>query len=77
MIIAVRCVGRRGSLRIMPGLPPGEHERIWEIQKPLNFPLTVYGFERSDATMEKITPRLSEALGSHGSDEMMRAEELE
>jgi hypothetical protein len=39
-----------------------------------NFPLTVYGFERSDATMEKITRRLSEALGSHASDEMMRAE---
>jgi hypothetical protein len=50
-------------------LPPSEHERIWEIQKPLNFPLTVYGFERSDATMEKITRRLSEALGSHASDE--------
>lgn len=50
-------------------LPPGEHERIWEIQEPLNFPLTVYGFERSEATMEKITRRLSEALGSHTSDE--------
>jgi carbonic anhydrase/acetyltransferase-like protein (isoleucine patch superfamily) len=50
-------------------LPPSEHERIWEIQKPLNFPLTVYGFERSEATMEKITRRLSEVLGSHASDE--------
>lgn len=50
-------------------LPPSAHERIWEIQKPLNFPLTVYGFERSEATMEKITRRLSEALGSHVSDE--------
>jgi carbonic anhydrase/acetyltransferase-like protein (isoleucine patch superfamily) len=50
-------------------LPPGEHEQIWEIQKPLNFPLTVYGFERSEASMEKITRRLSEALGSHISDE--------
>jgi carbonic anhydrase/acetyltransferase-like protein (isoleucine patch superfamily) len=49
-------------------LPPSEHERIWEIQKPLNFPLTVYGFERSEATMEKITQRLSEALGSHAAD---------
>jgi hypothetical protein len=58
-------------------LPPSAHERISEIQKALNFPLTVYGFERSDATMEKITRRLSEALGSHASDEMMRAEELE
>lgn len=50
-------------------LPPNEHERIWEIQKPLNFPLAVYGFERSEATMEKITQRLSEGLGSHMSDE--------
>jgi carbonic anhydrase/acetyltransferase-like protein (isoleucine patch superfamily) len=50
-------------------LPPGEHDRIWEIQKPLDFPLTVYGFERSEASMEKITRRLSEALSSHASDE--------
>jgi carbonic anhydrase/acetyltransferase-like protein (isoleucine patch superfamily) len=50
-------------------LPPGEHERIWAIQKPLNFPLTVYGFDRSEATMEKITGRLAEMLGSHLSDE--------
>ena len=49
-------------------LPPGEHERIWEIQKPLNFQLTVYGFERHEASMEKITRRLSEALASHAGD---------
>jgi carbonic anhydrase/acetyltransferase-like protein (isoleucine patch superfamily) len=50
-------------------LPPDEHERIWKIQKPLNFPLTVYGMERAEATMEKITRRLSEVLRSHASDE--------
>ena len=50
-------------------LPPSEHERIWEIQKALNFPLTVYGFERSEANMVKITRRLSDALASHTSDE--------
>jgi carbonic anhydrase/acetyltransferase-like protein (isoleucine patch superfamily) len=50
-------------------LPPSEHGRIWEIQEPLNFPLAVYGLERSEATMEKITRQLSEALGSHLSDE--------
>ena len=50
-------------------LPPSEHEQIWELQKPLNFLLTVYGFERSEATMEKITRRLSETLASHASDE--------
>ena len=50
-------------------LAPNEHDRIWEIQKPLDFPATVYGFERSDASMEKITKSLSRALESHISDE--------
>ena len=49
-------------------LPPGEHDKIWALQQPLNFPLTVYGFERSDADMVKITRRLSGALGSHLDD---------
>jgi carbonic anhydrase/acetyltransferase-like protein (isoleucine patch superfamily) len=50
-------------------LPPGEHDRIWAIQRPLNFPLYVYGLERSEATMAEITRQLSEALGSHSADE--------
>jgi hypothetical protein len=49
--------------------PPGEHERICAIQGPLNFPLTVYGLERSEATTAQIIQRLSEALGSHVSAE--------
>src|SRR3954454_22997218 len=27
-------------------LPPDEHEKIWTIQEPLNFPRTVFGLER-------------------------------
>jgi carbonic anhydrase/acetyltransferase-like protein (isoleucine patch superfamily) len=27
-------------------LPAGDHDRIWRVQKPLNFPLSVYGLER-------------------------------
>ena len=50
-------------------LPPSEHDKIWELQQPLNFPLTVYGFERSEADMVKITRRLSQALASHADDE--------
>lgn len=50
-------------------LPPEAHEQIWELQEPLNFPLTVYGLDRSGVSMEKITRRLSEALGSHAADE--------
>jgi len=50
-------------------LPPHEHEKIWELQEPLNFPLTVYGLERSHANMGEITRRLSKALWSHANDE--------
>lgn len=55
-------------------LPPDQHDKIWEIQEPLNFPLTVYGFERRDADMIKITRRLSESLGSHGSDQVIEGD---
>jgi hypothetical protein len=47
---------------------PSQHEEIWKIQEPLNFPLTVYGFDRPEATMKKITRRLAENLGSHVED---------
>lgn len=50
-------------------LPSGEHDRVWAVQEPLDFPMTVYGFERGEASMAKITRRLSESLGSHASDE--------
>ncbi len=53
---------------------PDRHEEIWEIQKPLNFPLTVYGFDRPEASMKKITQRLSDKLGSHVDDCMISDE---
>jgi len=49
-------------------LPPTEHEDIWQLQEPLNFPLVVYGFDRSEADMRKITARLAESLKSHERD---------
>jgi carbonic anhydrase/acetyltransferase-like protein (isoleucine patch superfamily) len=49
-------------------LPPDQHERIWEIQRPLDFPLTVYGFERGEADMVKITKRLAANLAAHRDD---------
>ena len=52
-------------------LPPEQHERIWEIQEPLNFPLTVYGFERHAASMVRITQRLSERLVAHCGDHII------
>jgi len=51
-------------------LPPKDHDAIWALQKPLNFPLTVYGLERAEADMVKITRGLSEALATHLRDEI-------
>ncbi len=51
---------------------PDRHEEIWGIQKLLNFPLTVYGFDRPEASMKKITRRLSDNLGSHIDDSIIK-----
>ena len=55
-------------------LPPNEHEKIWAIQKPLNFPSTVYGVERSTegrVDMKEITRRLAEGLAEHRHDRVL------
>jgi carbonic anhydrase/acetyltransferase-like protein (isoleucine patch superfamily) len=52
-------------------LPPDQHEAIWAIQEPLNFPKFVYGVERpadGESIMPEITRRRSEALGRHKDD---------
>ena len=52
-------------------LSPDQHKAIWELQKPLNFPLTVYGFNREEATMERITHRLAKSLRTHMEDSLV------
>jgi carbonic anhydrase/acetyltransferase-like protein (isoleucine patch superfamily) len=51
-------------------LPPGEHERIWELQEPLDFPGTVFGVERgpSGTMMPEMLRRYTRALGAHRED---------
>ena len=51
--------------------PPDEHDAIWEIQGPLDFPLTAYGITRSRADMRKITERVSARLSAHGDDKVI------
>jgi carbonic anhydrase/acetyltransferase-like protein (isoleucine patch superfamily) len=53
-------------------LPPDRHDAIWAIQKPLNFPLTVYGLDRDEADMAKIARRVAEALSAHAGDEIVK-----
>lgn len=52
-------------------LPPHEHARIWQIQKALDFPKTVFGVERPAAgktLMPEVMPRYAKALGRHRDD---------
>lgn len=53
-------------------LPPERHEDIWAIQKPLDFPKTVFGVERppeGESLMPDIMPRYACALARwHSTD---------
>lgn len=51
-------------------LPPDEHERIWALQKPLDFPSTVFGVERGPAEtmIPAITDRYARGLEKHRAD---------
>lgn len=49
---------------------PDKHEQIWELQAPLNFPLTVYGIDRNEVTMEKIVKQIGARLQTHADDQL-------
>lgn len=54
-------------------LPPAEHERIWAIQRELDFPGTVFGVERpADGGLQSVQPevtrRYAELFGRHRGD---------
>jgi len=57
-------------------LAPGEHERIWGLQEPLDFPGTIFGVERGPAgtMMPELTRRYAAALGAHLEDAELPAE---
>ena len=44
-------------------LPPNKHEEIWELQKPLNFPLTLYEIERPGDGDKNIMPGVCKKMG--------------
>jgi len=53
-------------------LPPDQHDAIWAVQKPLDFPRFVYGVARAgegQSNLPEITRRRSESLGRHRGDE--------
>lgn len=55
-------------------LPPDDHDRIWAIQKELDFPGTVFGLERpapGESLMPELTRRYARALGRHRDDRVL------
>lgn len=58
-------------------LPPQEHDRIWAIQEPLDFPREVFGLERrpNELFMPTMTQRYSRALERHRTDVVLQNDE--
>ncbi len=50
--------------------PPDQHDRIWEIQEPLDFPGTVYGVTRGTPAAERMS-RQSDWFAAHLSDRVI------
>ncbi|MGD8779862.1 MAG: hypothetical protein PVH88_12985 [Ignavibacteria bacterium] len=59
-------------------MPSDKHDEIWAIQKPLNFPLTVYGINRPKSresnNMAEICKVMAERLKSHLDNEIIENE---
>ncbi|MAG97832.1 MAG: gamma carbonic anhydrase family protein [Alphaproteobacteria bacterium] len=56
-------------------LAPDQHERIWALQEPLDFPGEVFGLARSapgDTIMPELTRRYSAFLATHDEDEILK-----
>jgi carbonic anhydrase/acetyltransferase-like protein (isoleucine patch superfamily) len=51
-------------------LPPSDHERIWSIQRSMDFPGTVWGVDR-ETPMREIMERYTHALGRHVGDRVV------
>src|SRR5215467_6897961 len=55
-------------------LPPNEHEKIWAIQKELDFPNYVFGVSGQApvaSVMDKVLPRYAKALTRHKADKTL------
>jgi gamma-carbonic anhydrase len=51
--------------------PPEAHEELWAVQRRMDFPRTVFGLERTEATMERVSARYAEYFGRHRGDRIV------
>jgi carbonic anhydrase/acetyltransferase-like protein (isoleucine patch superfamily) len=50
---------------------PDAHDELWEIQAAMDFPGTVFGLTREEATMERVCARYAESFARHREDRML------
>lgn len=50
---------------------PDRHDELWEVQREMDFPGTVFGLERGEATLERVTRRYAESFGRHRGDRLV------
>ena len=50
---------------------PEAHERLWEVQEAMDFPGTVFGLPREEASMDRICARYAESFGRHRGDRVL------
>jgi gamma-carbonic anhydrase len=50
---------------------PGAHEQLWEVQEAMDFPGTVFGLVREEASMDRICARYAETFGRHRDDRVV------
>jgi carbonic anhydrase/acetyltransferase-like protein (isoleucine patch superfamily) len=56
-------------------LPPDQHERIWSVQKPLDFPRYVFGVQRppeGESIVPSVMPRYAAVLQQHKNDRILK-----
>jgi carbonic anhydrase/acetyltransferase-like protein (isoleucine patch superfamily) len=51
--------------------PPDGHQQLWPIQRSMDFPRTVFGLERTEATMDLVSARYAERFGHHRDDRLI------
>lgn len=57
--------------------PPQQHERLWPVQRELDFPGYVFGLSRAaegESAMPELTRRCGRALGRHRGDRVLPGE---
>jgi carbonic anhydrase/acetyltransferase-like protein (isoleucine patch superfamily) len=50
---------------------PDAHEELWPIQEAMDFPGTVFGLAREEASTERVCARYAETFGRHRDDRVV------